>query len=129
MTKKTVATPTQAHPMEDMLVELAILGVLAERTEIYPSSLVGELRRRAPLLPAVRVRPVLERLWQERRVARLWHRYLLPDRVPAVRSQWLEMIDRRRLDLEELEDVSDGYSSGRAIITAWDGWRMGSADA
>jgi hypothetical protein len=108
---------------------LAILGVLAERTEIYPSHLVGELRRRLPSVPGAEVRPVLERLWNERRVARLWHRYLLPDRVPAVREKWLEMIDRRRDDLEALETNENGYSEGRAILLAWDGWRVGNVEA
>lgn len=110
----------------DVLVELAILGVLAERTEIYPSHLVGELRRRAPTLPSERVRSVLERLWEQRRVARLWHRYLLPDRVDGVRAKWLEMVDRRRDDLDALDP---GYAESHAILTAWDGWRVGAAEA
>jgi hypothetical protein len=110
--------------MDEQLLELAILGVLAERTEIYPSHLVGELRRRAPALPAARVRPMLEELWQQRRVARLWHRYLLPDRVEAVRAQWLTMVDRRRADYDALDDLPDAYARGRAILLAWDGWHV-----
>ncbi|WP_076744872.1 hypothetical protein [Sphingomonas jeddahensis] len=115
--------------MRDALTELAILGVLAERTEIYPSHLVGELRRRAPSVPAEAIRPALERLWRDRRVARLWHRYLLPDRVPAVRAKWLAMIDRRRADLEALDTHEDGYAEGRAVLLAWDGWRVGNGEA
>lgn len=125
----SVVTQPHQRRMDEMLIELAILGVLAERTEIYPSHLVGELRRRLPSVPGAEVRPVLERLWNERRVARLWHRYLLPDRVPAVREKWLEMIDRRRDDLEALETNENGYSEGRAILLAWDGWRVGNVEA
>jgi hypothetical protein len=117
-----VAPAAQRLRMEDQLVELAILGVLAERTEIYPVHLVAELRRRAPLLPPERIRPVLQRLWQERRVARLWHRYLLPDRVPEVRRQWLAMIDRPRTQ-------TAAYQAGRAILHAWDGWHDAAAEA
>jgi hypothetical protein len=91
--------------MDDSLIELAILGVLAERREIYPSFLAGELRRRAPLLPTTRIRPVLEQLWADRRVARLWHRYMLPVDVPGVRDKWLAMIERRRSDLESMENA------------------------
>jgi hypothetical protein len=115
--------------MDESLIELAILGVLAERTEIYPSHLIGELRRRAPGLPLERVRDVLERLWVERRVARLWHRYLLPDRVDAVRGKWLAMIARRRADYEALDELPNAYHDGRAILLAWDGWRVGEATA
>lgn len=127
----TASVKTQSHqrPMDEMLIELAILGVLAERTEIYPSHLVGELRRRVPAIAGGQVRPVLERLWRERRVARLWHRYMLPCRVPSVRDKWLEMIDRRRDDLEALETNENGYAEGRAILLAWDGWRVGNAEA
>ncbi|WP_066780436.1 hypothetical protein [Sphingomonas sp. CCH5-D11] len=124
----SVATPPHQRG-DEMLIELAILGVLAERTEVYPSHLVGELRRRLPCVAGEEVRPVLERLWREKRVARLWHRYLLPDRVPAVRKRWLEMIDRRREDLEALESNENGYVEGRAALLGWDGWRVGNVDA
>lgn len=124
------AAPRAQHRlMDDTLIDLAVLGVLAERTEIYPSHLVGELRRRAPSVPPEAIRPALERLWRDRRVARLWHRYLLPDRVPAVRAKWLEMIDRRRADLEALDTNEDGYTEGRAMLLAWDGWRVGNGEA
>lgn len=127
--KAAAACAPHGRSTEDLLVELAILGVLAERTEIYPSHLVGELRRRAPMLPAARIRPVLELLWQERRVARLWHRYLLPDRIPAVRARWLATIDRLRSDAGPHASDADGFANGRAILTAWDGWRVGAGAA
>jgi hypothetical protein len=111
--------------MDDNLIELAILGVLAERREIYPSFLAGELRRRAPLLPAARIRPVLEQLWADRRVARLWHRYMLPVDVPGVRDKWLAMIERRRTELESMEECTNAYEAGRATLDAWDGWTIG----
>jgi hypothetical protein len=124
MTGSVVPVP---HPgrMDDPLIELAILGVLAERTEIYPSHLVGELRRRAPGIPPAGVRVVLERLWEQRRVARLWHRYMLPGQVATVRDKWLAMIERRRGDYEALEASLNAYEDGRAILLAWDGWRVG----
>lgn len=125
----SVAPAGQAGAMTRNLIELAILGILAERTEIYPSHLVGELRRRAPGLPPGEVRPVLERLWQERRVARLWHRYMLPDRVEAVRSRWLAMIERQREKLEAADTSPDAYAQGRATLIAWDGWRVGDGPA
>ena len=49
--------------------------------------------------------------------------------MPAVRAKWLAMIDRRRADLEALEPNEDGYSKGRAILLAWDGWRVGAGEA
>lgn len=125
----SVAPAGQARSMTDSMVELAILGILAERTEIYPSHLIGELRRRGPELPPAEVRPVLERLWQERRVARLWHRYMLPDRVEAVRSRWLAMIERQREKLEAADTSPDAYAQGRATLMAWDGWCVGDAPA
>lgn len=114
------------HPVivasDDLLIELAILGVLAEQCEIYPSFLIGELRRRAPGLAEGRIRPVLERLWTERRVARIWHRYLLPRDVPRVRDKWLAMIDRKRPDFEATDGDLSGWRASRAILTRWDGW-------
>lgn len=115
--------------MNDTLIELAILGVLAERCEIYPSHLVGELRRRAPALPSNRVRPVLEHLWAERRVARLWHRYLLPARVPAVRDKWLAMLDRKREAFKADDGHLGGWRASRDILDAWDGWTVGAIPA
>ncbi|WP_375271340.1 hypothetical protein [Sphingomonas sp.] len=115
----------EASCLPETLIELAILGVLAERTEIYPSHLIGELRRRAPSVPPERVSRVLVRLWEERRVARLWHRYLLPDQVGAVRARWLAMVECHR---DELNTLDPGYAGCHAILTAWDGWRAAAAE-
>ena len=115
--------------MDDQLVELAILGILAERSEVYPPYLVSELRRRAPMLRVELVGPVLERLWRERRVARLWHRYLLPDRVPTVRARWLSMIEHSRTSRAAREAAGAAYDDGQALLQTWDGWRIGAVDA
>lgn len=109
----------------DRLVARAILGVLADRTELYPSELVGDLRRRAPDLPPERVRPVLARLFAERQVARLWHRYLLPGDVARVRAAWLAMLRAQRHKFVGLETR---YEATRDRITRWDGWRIGESE-
>lgn len=106
--------------IDDVTVERAILALLAERSEIYPAQLAGELRRRVPTLATERVPVVLDRLWRERRVARLWHRYLLPDRVDAVRARWLAAVEQRR---DARDRIDPAYAAGHALLCAWDGWR------
>ena len=81
--------------IDDAAVETAILDMLAERAERYPAHLVSDMRRRGFKLPPVRVRTTLDRLFADRRVARLWHRYLLPEAVSEVRTRWLSMLDGR----------------------------------
>lgn len=120
-----VVTPAHRPRMTDAAIETAILDLLAERVEIYPSFLIGELRRRHPALPDEAIRPVLERLWFERRVARLWHRYMLPRDVDAVRAKWLTTIERRRADFERMDPRPEAYDESRAILQAWDGWTVG----
>lgn len=111
--------------MDDTAIEAAILALLGERTEIYPSHIVGALRRTHPALPAARVRPALERMFAERRVARLWHRYLPPEAVGRVRAQWLAMLERQAGRLAR--DTGDPHAvrEARAILEGWDGWRFG----
>lgn len=110
--------------MDDALLELAILGVLAEHSEIYPAHLIRELRRCAPSLPLGRARLVLERLYDERRVARLWHRYLLPDRVAAVRARWLAMLDRQERMPRASDPALADHRNARLLLCSWDGWSL-----
>jgi hypothetical protein len=111
--------------MTDMDIESAILSLLSERVEIYPAFMIGELRRLHPHLPPERIRLVLERLWTERRVARLWHRYMLPGDVDAVRAKWLSTLGRRRAEFERMDPSDGAYEDGIAILNAWDGWTIG----
>lgn len=110
------------------LLARAILDLLGEGSELYPSTIAGQVRRRHPGLDPAGVRPMLERLFAERRVARLWHRYLLPGDVPAVREKWLAMIDRQRDRLTQ--DLADGHAwqHARALLLGWDGWRLAEDD-
>jgi len=114
--------------IEETCLERAILDLLAGEPESYPSHIVGALRRRDTDLPLERTRGVLERLFVERRVARLWHRYLLARDVDAVRGKWLAMIDRQaeRIDADPADP--DALHDARDLITRWDGWRIEGCD-
>jgi hypothetical protein len=115
--------------MTDMETETAILSLLTERVEIYPAFMIGELRRLHPHLSPERIRQVLERLWTERRVARLWHRYMLPGDVDAVRTKWLSTLSRNRAEFERMDPSEGAYEDGIAILNAWDGWSIGNEKA
>lgn len=121
-----VATLSHAAPAtagsDDRLVEFAILAILSERRELYPLTLRRELRRRVPHLAEAPLRPVLERMWRERRVARLWHRYLLPGDVPAVRACWLAALERQRAAFEQAHGDLRAWTHARALLFRWDGW-------
>lgn len=117
-----VVTPAHGPRITDAVIETAILDLLAEREEIYPSFLVDELRGRHPALPPQAIRRVLERLWFERRVARLWHRYMLARDVDAVRTKWLATIDCRRAETERMDARPDAFAESCAILKGWDGW-------
>lgn len=110
--------------IDETQLEHAILDLLTTRREIYPSHMIGELRRCDPALPVERTRDVLERLFAERRVARLWHRYILPGDVDLVRGKWLAMIDRQaeRIDADPAGPATS--HDARALIMRWDGWQL-----
>ena len=108
--------------MDDAAVEVAILELLAERAELYPSHLIGELHRRTPGLAPARVRPVLDRLFAERRVARLWHRYLLPEAVAGVRAHWLARLESRADRLASDRGDPHAVNPTRAALRSWNGW-------
>lgn len=114
---------------DETLIEDAILDLLATRREIYPSHMVGELQRLNPGLPLELTHDVLERLFAERRVARLWHRYILPHDVDAVRAKWLAMIERqaKRIDADPFDAAMS--RDARDLVTRWDGWRVKGCDA
>lgn len=65
---------------------------------------------------------MLERLFAERRVARLWHRYMLPDAVEAVRARWLAMIKLQGARLDADLDDPHAWGEARRLLRAWDGW-------
>lgn len=113
---------------DETLLERSILDLLATRREIYPSHIVGELRRRDRGLPVERTRKVLERLFVERRVARLWHRYILARDVEAVRAKWLAMIDRQAARIDADPADPSASQDARDIVSRWDGWRVEEAD-
>ena len=94
-------------------IETAILTLLAERPELYPRQIAAALAARDVGPPAVTA--TLERLRRQRRVARLWHRYLLPDDVAAVSGRWLAGIGAAMAD-------DPGAAAARAALVAWDGW-------
>ncbi|MFV1920943.1 hypothetical protein VPH46_16155 [Sphingomonas sp. MJ1 (PH-R8)] len=68
------------------------------------------------------MRAALERLLTERRIARLWHRYLLARDVDAVRAKWLEAIDRQATCIDA--DLAGPHASldAREFLTRWDGY-------
>lgn len=65
-----------------------------DATRIYPPQMAGELKPRQADISIVRMHDVLEHLFAEHRVARLWHRYLLPSDVRKVRTKWLDRLQR-----------------------------------
>ena len=110
--------------IDETPLERAILDLLADRREVYPSHLVGALRKRNATLPLHHTRDVLERLFCERRVARLWHRYMLPRDVVCVREEWLAMIARQGSRL--VRDLNDrtAATDARRVLASWDGWSL-----
>ena len=120
--------PTQTD-IDETPLEHAILDLLATRREIYPTHIIGELQRRHPSLPLERTCDVMERLFTERRVARLWHRYILACHVEAVRAKWLATIDRQanRIDADPLARAM--FHDARDFVMRWDGWHLPHQDA
>lgn len=108
---------------DDLRLETAILALLERTSEVYPSHMIGLLRAQDATLPVARTRDVLERLFVQRRVARLWHRYLLARDVDAVRAKWLGMIERHGAELESSMDAG-ASRYGHMVLTSWDGWRL-----
>ena len=90
--------------------------------ENYPSFLVGKLRRRHPTLPPGKIRTVLERLWFERCVARMWHRFVSTRDVDVVRAKWFATIDCRPAGFERIDARPDAFEESRAILNSYDGW-------
>lgn len=123
-TAPTIAAPASVgmgdRAASDASLETAILALLDIRPEIYPAHLVIALRRRDPGLAIERMRLVLDRLLAERRVARLWHRYLLPRDIAKVRAIWLAGIARHQTALRDGADP-DG---AQRLILSWDGWNI-----
>ncbi len=113
--------------IDETPLERAILDLLADRREVYPSHLVGALRKQDATLPLHHTRHVLERLFCERRVARLWHRYMLPRDVGRVRGEWLAMIDRQSSRLISDLDDQGATSVARHVLASWDGWSLDAA--
>ena len=109
-------------PPTDAPLEMAILALLDIRAEMYPAHLVTALRRRDPGLAIERTRIVLDQLFAERRVARLWHRYMLPRDIEKVRAIWLDGIARYDTALHDIADP-DGT---QRLILGWDGWHIDS---
>ncbi|RZM34851.1 MAG: hypothetical protein EOP67_14870 [Sphingomonas sp.] len=105
---------------EDVRLELAILDLLKTRREVYPTHLIDALRERDAGLRVRGLGDVLEKLFREQRVARLWHRYMLPHDVGAVRRKWLAAIDDRIGGPET--DTGDAVAIGRRLLERWDGW-------
>lgn len=108
---------------DDLRLERAILALLEHEREVYPSHMIGLLRAQDATLPFARTRDVLERLFAERRVARLWHRYMLARDVDAVRAKWLDMITLHGAQLNSTMDAG-AASDGHAMLTSWDGWQL-----
>ena len=106
---------------DDVRLEQAILDLLATHREIYLSPMIQALRRRHPDLRVERTRAVLERLLSERRIARLWHRYLLARDVEVVRATWLERIDRQAAGIDADPAAPQASRDARAFLTRWDG--------
>lgn len=85
---------------------------------------MADLQRRHPGLRVRRTRAVLERLFAERRVARLWHRYLLAGDVEAVRARWLERIQHQAARIDADPAAPGASAAARALVAQWDGWRI-----
>jgi hypothetical protein len=117
---RTIDPKHAAAVVEDIRLERAILDLLETRREIYPTHLAGALRERDAALPVHGLGGALEKLFREQRVARLWHRYMLPDDVGAVRRKWLAAIDDRIGGIDA--DTGDAVANGRRLLEGWDGW-------
>ena len=109
-------------------LEQAILDLLATRPEIYPSQMASELKPRHADISLIRMHNVLERLFAEHRVARLWHRYLLPSDVRKVRSKWLDRLQRYADQLGAIGTYPAMFQTARDIVTHWDGWSVEARD-
>jgi hypothetical protein len=107
-------------------VERAVLALLDAEPELYPSQVAARLGDDAS---PDGLRPLLGRLLAERRVARLWHRYLLADAVDAVRTRWLSTIDAHCDRLRG--DGGDPGTCARArhLVEGWDGWQFADGEA
>ena len=106
----------------DIRLECAVLELLETRPEIYPAHLGTALRDQDAALAIHGLGDVLEKLFREQRVARLWHRYMLPGDVGAVRRKWLAAIDRRTAGHDE--DTDAAVADGRLLLQGWDGWTL-----
>lgn len=113
---------------DDVRLEQAILDLLAAQREIYLSPMIQALRRRHPGLRVERTRAVLERLFSERRIAQLWHRYLLARDVEVVRATWLERIDRQAAGIDADPAAPQASRDAREFLTRWDGWCVDGRD-
>lgn len=113
---------------DDVRLEQAILDLLAAQREIYLSPMIQELRRRHPGLRVERTRAVLERLFSERRIAQLWHRYLLARDVEVVRATWLERIDRQAAGIDADPAAPQASRDAREFLMRWDGWCVNGRD-
>lgn len=110
--------------IDETSLELAIFDLLADRPESYPLHIVGALRQHDPSLPLERTGDVLERLFVERRIARLWHRYLLTRDIEVVRSKWLATIERQAAGIDADPGDPNASHHARDLIMRWDGWHI-----
>ena len=118
--------PTLPSP-EEARMDAVILAMLDRERELYPSQMFAVLRRDHRDLPLRRTRAVLARLFAERRVARLWQRYLLPRDIEAVRADWLARIDRHAALLDAMED-DEASDDARDMVRRWMGWGVEGCD-
>lgn len=118
--------PTLPSP-EEARLDAVILAMLDRERELYPSQMFAVLRRDHGDLPLLRTRAVLARLFAERRVARLWQRYLLPRDIEAVRADWLARIDRHSALLDAMED-DEASDDARDMVRRWTGWGVEGCD-
>ncbi|MEI5689073.1 MULTISPECIES: hypothetical protein [Sphingomonas] len=114
--------------IDNRQLEQAILDLLATRPEIYPAQMVGELKPRHAGISLARMHDVLECLFAEHRVARLWHRYLLPSDVRKVRTKWLDRLQPYADQLGATGTYFAMFQTARDIVTHWDGWSVEARD-
>lgn len=114
---------------DDDRLASAILDALDSERELYPADLIELMLARYADLPLDRTAVVLDRLFADRRVARLWHRYLLPRDVETVRATWLANIKHYGSRLSA--NLDDHASTGDAwqMVRDWDGWQLGNGGA
>lgn len=122
MSRAVDRKPAVTEVAENIRLERAILNLLETQCEIYPAHLAGALRERDAALPVHGLGGVLEKLFREQRVARLWHRYMLPDDVGAVRRKWLAAIDDRTGEPDA--GTGDAVARGRRLLESWNGWSL-----